>query len=100
MLLNTTGCHLNLLITGRGHTCGTGIAPTIKITANPRVYERMKDDIDFGAGEALTGAKTMEQLVTELDDLVIAVCRGKKPHADRLGHRENEIWSIPQSCSC
>ena len=61
MLLNSAGCHLNLLITGRGHTCGTGIAPTIKITGNPVTYERMKEDIDFNAGRALERLETMDR---------------------------------------
>ena len=96
MLLNTTGTHLNLLITGRGHTCGTGIAPTVKMTANPQVYARMFDDIDFNAAPVLDGSRSMDEMCDELQCLVEAVCSGQDTNADRLGHRENEIWSVPQ----
>jgi altronate hydrolase len=57
MLMNTVGTQLNLLITGRGHTCGTGLAPTIKITANPQTYENMPDDIDLVPARSCSTAK-------------------------------------------
>lgn len=96
MLLNGSGCHLNYLITGRGHTCGTGLAPTIKITANSAVYERMKRDIDFDASTVLQGTETMEQACDRLWAMTTDVCRSTPTFADILDHRENEIWSIPQ----
>jgi len=96
MLLNSAGCHLNLLITGRGHTCGTGIAPTVKVTANAEVYERMRRDIDFDASPVLRDLETMEEACDRLESLIYAVCAGKPTLADQLDHRENEIWSIPQ----
>jgi altronate dehydratase large subunit len=88
---------VNLLITGRGHCCGTGISPTIKITGNPRTYAIMNDDIDINAGQLLTGEKTMEEMTDELLEFIIDVCRGKAANADRLGHRENEMWSVAQA---
>ena len=96
MLLNTAGCHLNFLITGRGHTCGTGIAPTIKVTANAEVYQRMQRDIDFDASPILQGTETMEETCDRLEALMYEVCRGKPTFSDALDHRENEIWSIAQ----
>lgn len=96
MLLNSAGCHLNFLITGRGHTCGTGIAPTIKVTANEAVYERMKRDIDFSAGAVLRGEETLAAAGGRLEELMYGACAGAPTWADRLDHRENEIWSIPQ----
>ena len=97
MLMNTAGCQVNLLITGRGHCCGTGISPTIKITGNPRTYAKMSDDIDINAGQLLTGEKTMKEMTDELLECIIDVCRGKAANADRLGHRENEMWSVAQA---
>lgn len=96
MLQNTAGCHLNFLITGRGHTCGTGIAPTIKLTANSEAYEKMKRDIDFDASTILRGKETMEEAYLRLRTLMESVCAGEPTLADRLDHRENEVWSIAQ----
>lgn len=96
MLLNSAGCHLNFLITGRGHTCGTGIAPTIKVTANAAVYKKMDRDIDFSAGAVLCGTETMASACDRLEELMYTVCDGAPTWADRLDHRENEIWSIAQ----
>jgi len=96
MLLNTAGCHLNFLITGRGHTCGTGIAPTIKLTANSEAYEKMRGDIDFDASTILRGEESMEAAGLRLQALMCSVCAGEPTLADRLDHRENEVWSIAQ----
>jgi altronate hydrolase len=97
MLMNTVGTQVNLLITGRGHTCGTGIAPTIKITGNAQTYNMMSDDIDYCANSVLTEGKKLTDAADELMETIIGVCQGKNPHADRLGHRENEIWSVAQT---
>jgi altronate hydrolase len=99
MLMGTAGCQVSLLITGRGHTCGVSVSPTVKITGNPRTFERMQDDIDINASKLLTGEKNMEQMTDELLEYVADVCRGKLTNAERLGHRENEMWSISQDTS-
>ena len=35
------GAHIVFLVTGRGHVVGTPVSPVIKVTGNPRTYERM-----------------------------------------------------------
>ena len=99
MLMGTAGCQVSLLITGRGHTCGVSISPTVKITGNPRTYECLRDDIDINAGKLLTGEKNMEEMTDELLAYIADVCRGKPTNAELLGHRENEMWSISQDAS-
>ena len=100
MLMGTAGCQVSYLITGRGHTCGVGISPTIKLTGNPRTFAAMQDDIDFNAGRLLQGEKSMEALTDELLTYTAEVCRGRLTHAERHGHRENEMWSVSQEqCS-
>ena len=96
MAMGTAGAHISYLTTGCGHVCGIGISPTIKITGNPRTFNMLIDDIDINASKVLTGEKTMEEMTDELLQYTINICKGAPTHADRHGHKENEMWSIAQ----
>ena len=87
------GTQINFLTTGRGHDINTPIAPTVKITGNSRTFQNMIDDIDVDAGQLLTGAKSMEQLTDDLEQLVINICNGEKSKGEALGHQESELSS-------
>lgn len=71
------GAHIVFLVTGRGHVVGTPVSPVIKVTGNPRTYERMKDDIDFCAAPALTGDRSLDDLSDDLLELVSRVAPGR-----------------------
>lgn len=91
MDLITLGTHFNLLVTGRGHTVSNPIAPTIKITGNPKTYEKLKDDIDINAGKLLLGKSTMEEMKKELLEYIIRLCNGGKTLGEKHGHCEAEF---------
>lgn len=91
MDLITLGTHFNLLVTGRGHTVNNPIAPTVKITGNPKTYEKLKDDIDINAGKLLLGINSMEEMKKELLDYIICLCNGGKTLGEKLGHCEAEF---------
>lgn len=86
------GCHLVFLVTGRGHVVGTPVAPVIKVTGNPRTYERMSGDIDFSAAPLLTGEEKMEGMTEKILCLVKRICRGELTKAERMGHREGILY--------
>ncbi|SBW07798.1 D-galactarate dehydratase/altronate hydrolase domain protein [uncultured delta proteobacterium] len=100
MLMNAAGCHMNYLVTGRGHVCGVGISPTLKITGNPDTYDKLRDDIDFSAGPLLTGELSIEAMRDRLLEHTARICRGQPTLADAQGHRENEMWSVAQAAGC
>ncbi len=88
MDLITCGAQLLFLVTGRGTVVGSAVAPVIKITGNEATYQRMIEDMDFCAGAALTGEKSLETLALELLDQVCAVCAGEQSKSERMGHKE------------
>lgn len=90
--LIAAGCHLVFLVTGRGHVVGTPVSPVIKVTGNPRTYQRMKDDIDFCAAGLLDGTEQMKSMTGRILDLMKAVCGGKPSNAERMGHREGILY--------
>ncbi len=88
MDLICSGAQVVFLVTGRGTVVGSAVAPVIKITGNDHTYLSMSDDLDFNAGPALTGEKTLEELGDELLATVAAVCSGEPTQSERLGHKE------------
>ena len=89
------GCNLVLFTTGRGSVFGFKPAPSIKIASNSAIYERMIDDMDLNAGKVLEGVD-MEEVATELLDLVVAVASGQpsKSEAQGVGEAEFSPWSL------
>ena len=60
------GAQAVLFSTGRGAPQGFPIVPVLKICGNPMTYERMRGDMDYNAGEILTGRKSVEQCGEEI----------------------------------
>jgi altronate dehydratase large subunit len=82
------GAQIVCFPTGRGTPSGFPGVPVIKITGNPRTYERMKENIDINAGAVLTGEKSLQQMGEEIYQEIIAVASGKLSKAEVLGHDE------------
>ena len=88
--LASCGCHLVLFTTGRGTPFGTCV-PTMKIATNPDLARRKKNWIDFSAGQLIEG-RTMQEIVPEFIDKVLAVASGEKARNEENGYREISIF--------
>ena len=88
--LASCGCHLVLFTTGRGTPFGTSV-PTMKIATNPDLASRKKNWIDFSAGQLIEG-RTMQELVPEFIDKVLAVASGEKAKNEENDYREISIF--------
>jgi altronate dehydratase large subunit len=82
------GAHVTLFTTGRGSVVGSAISPVIKVCANPATYERLAEDMDVNAGRILTGHASIEEVGTEIVDMVAAVANGACTKSEDLGHQE------------
>ncbi|MCL2122917.1 MAG: UxaA family hydrolase [Desulfovibrionaceae bacterium] len=82
------GAQIVCFPTGRGTPSGFPGVPVIKITGNPRTFEKMAENIDINAGSVLTGEKTLQQLGEEIYGEILAVASGKLCKAEILGHDE------------
>jgi altronate hydrolase len=82
------GAHLTLFTTGRGSVVGSAISPVIKVCANPATYAKLAEDMDVNAGRILTGEATLEQVGSEIVDLVASVANGAPSCSEQLGHQE------------
>lgn len=88
-----SGATLIAFTTGLGTPTGNPIAPTVKISSNTALAERMPDIIDFNAGTIIDGEDTIESKGEELLELLIQVASGKKmPRAVSLGQDDFIPW--------
>lgn len=82
------GAQIVCFPTGRGTPSGFPGVPVIKITGNPRTYEKMKENLDINAGTVILGEKSLQQVGEEIYQEILAVASGKMTKAEILGHDE------------
>lgn len=88
--LASAGCQIVLFTTGRGTPFGTFV-PTMKIATNSGLASRKPNWIDFNAGQLVDG-KTMNQLVPEFIDKILAVASGEQSRNEVNDYREIAIF--------
>ena len=88
--LASCGCHIVLFTTGRGTPFGTFV-PTMKIATNPDLAHRKQNWIDFSAGQLVEG-RTMQELLPEFIDKVLAVASGEQARNEANDYREISIF--------
>lgn len=82
------GAHCVLFVTGRGSVVGSAISPVVKICANPETYRRMSEDMDVDAGRILEGQASLDEVGTQIRDLVVSLGQGGRTKSEELGHQE------------
>lgn len=89
------GANMVVFSTGRGSCYGCKPTPSIKVATNTPMYERMIDDMDFNAGTVLEG-RSVEEVGSELFDLVLEVASGKKTKSELNGIGDEEFipWTV------
>ena len=88
--LGFSGCQLVLFTTGRGTPFGSFV-PTMKISTNSALFHKKKNWIDFNAGQLLEG-KSMDQLLEEFIEYILAVAGGQKLRHEESGFKEIAIF--------
>jgi len=88
-----SGATLILFTTGLGTPTGNPVAPTIKISTNTPLANRMPDIIDIDTGAIVSGEKTIEQMGEEILEYCIKVAGGQiTPKAVLLGQDDFIPW--------
>ncbi|MGF7218894.1 altronate hydrolase [Spirosoma lacussanchae] len=88
-----SGATLILFTTGLGTPTGNPIAPTVKISTNTRLADRMPDIIDFDAGLVISGHETIEQTGERLLRWLIDLASGRiRTKAEDLGQHDFIPW--------
>jgi galactarate dehydratase len=72
------GMNMHVFTTGRGTPYGLAMVPVIKVASRTELAERWSDLIDLDAGTIATGDATIEQVGTQLFQLILDVASGRK----------------------
>jgi len=70
--------NMHIFTTGRGTPYGLAMVPVIKVASRTPLAERWVDLIDLDAGTIATGDATIEEVGTQLFQMVLAVASGRK----------------------
>lgn len=91
-----SGATMIAFTTGRGSAFGCKPSPSIKLSSNTAIYERMRDDIDLDCGGIATGATTVSQKGAEILDLMLQVASGARTKSEELGYGGAEFvpWQL------
>ena len=91
-----SGCTIVAFTTGRGSAFGSKPAPTIKISTNTQMFDRMREDMDLNAGVILSDGETVETVGREIYQMILDVASGapSKSEAQGLGDSEFVPWQI------
>lgn len=86
-----SGMGLEVFMTGRGTPYGLAAAPVIKLCSRNEMKEQWFDIIDFNAGPAAVGDRTIAEQGEELFYYILDVASGrKKPYTEEYG-LENDL---------
>ncbi|MBU3647729.1 MAG: galactarate dehydratase, partial [Limnohabitans sp.] len=72
------GMNLHVFTTGRGTPYGLAEVPVIKVATRTDLASRWHDLMDVNAGTIADGTKTIEEVGTELFELMLEVASGRK----------------------
>jgi galactarate dehydratase len=87
--------NMHIFTTGRGTPYGLAMVPVIKVASRSSLAERWVDLIDLDAGTIATGEATIEQVGTQLFQMVLDVASGRKQTwADHWGlHNDYALFN-------
>lgn len=91
-----SGCTICCFTTGRGSVSGFAPSPSLKVSTNTPLYERMTGDIDLDAGPIATGGETVDEVGQRLFDLLVETASGRATKSEALGFGEEEFvpWQM------
>ncbi|NEU30884.1 UxaA family hydrolase [bacterium LRH843] len=88
------GAQIVLFTTGRGTPTGSPIAPTIKISTNSTLFDKMSENIDLNAGTIIEGKESIESVGSRIFEEIRKVSSGKLTKAEILKQHDFGIWRI------
>ncbi len=86
-----SGANMIAFTTGRGSTFGCKPVPSLKLSTNTDLFNRMRDDIDVNCGEIVDGTASIAEKGHEIFEALIAMASGSQSASERLGFGEAEF---------
>jgi len=96
--LNASGAQIIIFPTGGGSPAGSLISPVIKITANSRTAQRLKDHIDVDVSSVINGEELLVTAGERIFQKLLKVANGELSKAEGLGFGGISVWNIGPLC--
>ncbi len=87
------GAQVVAFTTGRGSTTGNPLAPVMKVTGNPKTWEKMSNNMDVNAGTVFDG-ESIESVGDRIYEFLLDVADGRPTEAERRRLEEFAINEI------
>lgn len=90
-----SGATIMCFTTGRGSVSGFKPVPTLKLSTNTQMFDRMRDDMDFNCGTIITG-DTLDAMGRQIFLKIVETASGKETQSERNGFGDNEFvpWHL------
>lgn len=79
------GANVITFTTGRGSCYGAIPVPSIKLTTNTPLYNRMEEDMDINCGTIIDGTSTIEEMGEVIFKEILRIASGEKTKSEELG---------------
>ena len=89
--LVASGAQIVLFTTGVGNSFVSGIAPTIKISANPNAVARLHEQLDFDASDVFARRASLADAAARLQDVVLDVASGTLTGGEVMDEGEDVV---------
>jgi len=85
------GANMICFTTGRGSVYGCKPAPSLKLSTNTPLYERMEDDMDMNCGAILDGSLSVQEAGRRIFELILATASGQRSKSEQHGMGQDEF---------
>ncbi|MDB9979291.1 altronate dehydratase family protein [Candidatus Pelagibacter sp.] len=91
-----SGANVICFTTGRGSCFGCKPAPSLKLSTNTTMYEKMIEDMDINCGTIIEGKEEIEEVGKKIFELVIATASGSPSKSELNGYGDEEFnpWQV------
>ena len=91
-----SGANVICFTTGRGSCFGCKPAPSLKLSTNTTMYEKMIEDMDINCGTIIEGKEEIEEVGKKIFELVITTASGNPTKSELNGYGDEEFnpWQV------
>ena len=91
-----SGANVICFTTGRGSCFGCKPAPSLKLSTNTTMYEKMIEDMDINCGTIAEGKEKVEEVGQKIFELVVHTASGNKSKSEINGYGDEEFnpWQV------
>ena len=91
-----SGANVICFTTGRGSCFGCKPVPSLKLSTNTTMYEKMSEDMDINCGTIADGKEKIEEVGQKIFELVVNTASGNKSKSEINGYGDEEFnpWQV------